>query len=99
MKIKELLEEGAGSEQVSRLFSLERYAWMALSYDMALAMDMDGCIQVANSAWQRASGHLPEVLRGQYLLEFMEFEDRERAPACPLPRGWPRQCPAAPPPP
>jgi len=78
MKIKAMLEEGAGSEQVSRLFSIERYAWMALSYDMALAMDMDGCIQVANSAWQRASGHLPEVLRGQYLLEFMEFDDRER---------------------
>ena len=78
MKIKSLLKEGAGSEQVSRLFNLERYAWMALSYDMALAMDMEGCIQVANSAWHRASGHSPEMLRGQYLLDFLEFEDRER---------------------
>ncbi|MBU1230475.1 MAG: GGDEF domain-containing protein [Proteobacteria bacterium] len=78
MNVKALLEDGASSEYLSHLFSIERYAWMALSYDMALAVDMDGCILAANSAWARASGHWPEVLRGQYLLEFMDFDDRER---------------------
>ena len=79
MNVKELMEEGAGSEQVAGLFDMERYAWMALSYDMALALDMDGCILAVNSAWQRAAGFWPEALRGKYLLEFMEFEDRERS--------------------
>jgi diguanylate cyclase (GGDEF)-like protein/PAS domain S-box-containing protein len=78
MKVKALLEEGAGPELVSRLFHIERYAWMALSYDMAVALDMDGCILAANAAWQRATGLWPEALRGQYLLEFMDFDDRER---------------------
>jgi diguanylate cyclase (GGDEF)-like protein/PAS domain S-box-containing protein len=78
MNVKELLEEGAGPELISRLFHIERYAWMALSYDMAVALDMDGCILAANSAWQRSTGLWPEALRGQYLLEFMDFDDRER---------------------
>lgn len=78
MNVKTLLEEGASGEYLSHLFSIERYAWMALSYDMAVAVDMDGCILAANAAWQRASGHWPEALRGQYLLEFMDFDDRER---------------------
>lgn len=78
MNVKELLEEGAGPELVSRLFHIERYAWMSLSYDMALALDMDGCILAANAAWQRATGLWPEALRGQYLLEFMDFDERER---------------------
>ena len=78
MNVKALLEDGAGGEYLSHLFSIERYAWMALSYDMALAVDMDGAILEANAAWARASGHWPENLRGQYLLEFMAFEDRER---------------------
>lgn len=78
MNVKALLEEGAGGEYLTHLFSIERYAWMALSYDMAVAVDMDGCILAANAAWQRASGHWPEALRGQYLLEFMDFDDRER---------------------
>lgn len=78
MNVKELLEEGAGSELVVQLFHIERYAWMALSYDMAVAVDMDGCILAANAAWQRSTGLWPEALRGQYLLEFMDFDDRER---------------------
>lgn len=78
MKVKELLQEGAGPDLVSRLFHIERYAWMALSYDMAVALDMDGCILAANAVWQRSTGLWPEALRGQYLLEFMHFDDRER---------------------
>jgi len=78
MNVKALLEDGADGEYLSHLFSIERYAWMALSYDMAVAVDMDGAILAANAAWARASGHWPEVLRGQYLLEFMDFDDRER---------------------
>jgi len=79
MNVKELLEEGAGSELIIQLFHIERYAWMALSYDMAAALDMDGCIVAANSVWQRATGLWTDALRGHYLLEFMHFEDRERA--------------------
>ncbi|MDR3641776.1 MAG: GGDEF domain-containing protein [Humidesulfovibrio sp.] len=79
MNVKELLEEGAGADTVANLFEIERYAWMALSYDMAVALDMDGCILAVNSAWQRSTGFWPEALRGKYLLEFMDFDDRERA--------------------
>jgi diguanylate cyclase (GGDEF)-like protein/PAS domain S-box-containing protein len=78
MNVKELLEEGAGSDLIAGLFDIERYAWMSLSYDMGIALDMDGCILAVNSAWQRATGLWPEALRGQYLLEFMHFDDRER---------------------
>jgi len=78
MNVKELMEEGADCEIVAGLFNIERYAWMALSYDMAIALDMDGCILAVNSAWQRSTGLWPEALRGQYLLEFMDFDDRER---------------------
>lgn len=78
MNVKELMEEGAGPDVVARFFNVERYAWMALSYDMALALDMDGCILAVNAAWQRATGLWPESLRGKYLIEFMAFEDRER---------------------
>ncbi len=78
MNVKELMEEGAGPDVIARFFTVERYAWMALSYDMALALDMDGCILAVNAAWQRATGLWPESLRGKYLLEFMAFEDRER---------------------
>ena len=79
MNVKELLEEGADGTYIAHLFQIERYAWMALSYDMALAVDIDGCIQASNAAWHRSSGHWPEELRGQYMIEFMEFSDRERA--------------------
>jgi diguanylate cyclase (GGDEF)-like protein/PAS domain S-box-containing protein len=79
MNVKELLEDGAGANQIAGLFDIERYAWMALSYDMAVALDMDGCILALNSAWQRSTGFWPEALRGHYLLEFMDFDDRERA--------------------
>jgi diguanylate cyclase (GGDEF)-like protein/PAS domain S-box-containing protein len=78
MNVKELLEQGAGGEHLSHLFRMERYAWMALSYDMAVAVDMDGCILAVNAAWQRSTGFWPEALRNQYLIEFMDFEDRER---------------------
>jgi diguanylate cyclase (GGDEF)-like protein/PAS domain S-box-containing protein len=82
MNVKELLEQGADDTHLSRLFHMERYAWMALSYDMAVAVDMDGCILAVNAAWQRATGFWPEALREQYLIEFMDFEDRERVLAC-----------------
>lgn len=78
MNVKELLEDGADGTYIAHLFQIERYAWMALSYDMALAVDMDGCILAANATWHRASGHGAEQLRGQYLLEYMDFADRER---------------------
>lgn len=78
MNVKELLENGASPRLLERLFRMERYAWMALSYDMAAALDMDGCILAANAAWNRAAGLVPEELMGRYLMEFMDFDERER---------------------
>ena len=78
MNVKELLEEGADAALIAHFFQIERYAWMALSYDMSLALDMDGCVLAANAAWHRASGHGADHLRGQYLIEYMDFDDRER---------------------
>lgn len=76
--IQTLIDDGASCEQIERMFSVERYAWMTLSYDMAIVLDMECCIVVANSAWSRASGHSQGSLSGKYILEFMEFEERER---------------------
>ena len=78
MDIRTLIDEGASGEQIVRMFGIERYAWMTLSYDMAIVLDMEGTIVAANAAWQRASGHSQETLSGRYLLEFIDFENRER---------------------
>lgn len=78
MDVKTLMDDGASGEQVLRMFSVERYAWMTLSYDMAIVLDVECCIAAVNTAWKRASGHSHETLSGKYILEFMEFEERER---------------------
>lgn len=78
MDIRTALEEGASGEQIARMFGTERYAWMTLSYDMAMVLDTEGNILAVNAAWQRASGHSQESLGGAYLLEFIDFENRER---------------------
>ncbi|GEM_PF-1378253 len=78
MDIRTLIEEGASGEQIVRMFSIERYAWMTLSYDMVIVLDTEGNIVAVNTAWQRASGHSQETLTGKYLLEFIDFENRER---------------------
>lgn len=78
MDIRTLIEEGASGEQILRMFSIERYAWMTLSYDMAIVLDTEGAIVAVNNAWQRASGNSQESLSGRYLIEFLDFQDRER---------------------
>jgi len=60
------------------MFSIERYAWMTLSYDMAIVLDTEGSIVAVNTAWKRASGHLQETLIGRYLIELIDYENRER---------------------
>ncbi|MBU1229644.1 MAG: sensor domain-containing diguanylate cyclase [Proteobacteria bacterium] len=78
MDIQTLIDDGASGEQIERMFVFERYAWMTLSYDMAMLLDVECCIEATNSAWARASGHSQESLHGKYILEFMDFEERER---------------------
>ncbi|MBI4805022.1 MAG: GGDEF domain-containing protein [Desulfovibrio sp.] len=77
MDFKVHFEQGADSEYISRLFDIERYAWMTLSYDMTMIVGSDGCIVAANAIWQRSAGYSREELHGKYLLEFMDYEDRE----------------------
>ncbi len=78
MNFHELLELGVSPEYLEHLFLTERYVWLALSFDMAVVMDIDGCMEEVNAHWERVTGHTPDELRGNYLIEFMRFEDRER---------------------
>lgn len=61
------------------LFATERYVWLALSYDLACVMDMEGCFEEVNTGWERATGYSMEDLTGKYLMEFIHFADRERS--------------------
>lgn len=65
-------------EYLEHLFRTERYVWLALSYDMAAVIDMEGCFRDANTPWERTTGHSVEELVGAYLMEYIHFADRER---------------------
>jgi len=78
MDMERAISEGASAEQLLRMFDIERYAWMTLSYDMTIVLDMDCGIVAANATWGRAAGYPQDVLVGKYLIELIEFEDRER---------------------
>jgi len=82
MSFREIIEQCEEVETLERLFSIERYVWLSLSHDMVAVLDMDGCITDVNSHWERAAGYPPVDLQGNYLLEFMHFEDREKNLAC-----------------
>ncbi len=78
MNLQELLEQGVSPEYLEHLFRTERYVWLTLSFDMAAVMDIDGCLEEINAHWERVTGYTPDELRGNYLIEFMRFEDREK---------------------
>ncbi len=82
MSFRDLLEQCEDPETLERLFSIERYVWLTLSHDMAAVLDMDGCITDVNSHWERTAGYAPAELQGNYLLEYMHFDDREKNLAC-----------------
>ncbi len=79
MDIRHLISQGADETFLQYAFNVERYAWLALSYDMAAVVGMSGNIDEVNSAWERATGYKKDELIEKYLLEFMHFDDRERA--------------------
>ncbi|WP_461209008.1 diguanylate cyclase domain-containing protein [Desulfocurvus sp. DL9XJH121] len=60
------------------LSATERYIWITLSNDLTAVLDMEGCFDEANPAWERTTGYSPQRLAGSYLLEFIHMEDRER---------------------
>ena len=63
---------------IEYLFATERYAWLALSYDLAAVLDIEGCFEEVNTGWERTTGYAMEYITGKYLLEFIHFADRER---------------------
>lgn len=79
MDIRHLISQGADETFLQYAFNVERYAWLALSYDMAAIVGMSGNIAEVNSAWERVTGYKKDELIEKYLLEFMHFDDRERA--------------------
>lgn len=79
MDFDRFLNECADPHMLERLFQVERYAWLALAQGLAAVIDIDGQFEDVNPSWERVTGHEPETLRNSYLLEYIHFEDREKA--------------------
>jgi len=76
----ELLEiEGIDLYTLERVLTVERYAWLSLSLDMAAVLTTDGQFEDCNVQWERVTGYAPQDLAGTYLIEHIHFDDRERA--------------------
>ncbi|EPR44683.1 diguanylate cyclase with PAS/PAC sensor [Desulfovibrio sp. X2] len=71
--------EDLGIEGVQQLLYVERYAWLSLSPDMAAVISLDGMFEDCNTHWENQVGYPREVLQGGYLVEYIHFDDRERA--------------------
>lgn len=78
MDIDWLINECNDPYLIERLFSVERYAWLSLSPDMCGVISMDGQILDINTHWERTTGLTPDALTGNYLIEHIHFNDRER---------------------
>lgn len=79
MDLEQLLQEGVDEITLERFFYYERYAWLALSHDMAAVIGIDGQMEDVNTNWESFTGHEPEDLKDTYLLEYIHFDDRERS--------------------
>ncbi|MGE4505883.1 MAG: diguanylate cyclase, partial [Desulfovibrionaceae bacterium] len=79
MDILELLQEGADEVTLQRFVYYERYAWLALSHDPAAVINLDGHLEDVNTNWESLTGHQADELQETYLLEYIHFDDRERA--------------------
>lgn len=73
-----LAAEGIDIYAVERVLTVERYAWLSLSLDMAAVLTTDGQFEDCNVQWERVTGHAPQGLTGSYLIEHIHFDDRER---------------------
>ena len=68
-----------GQEGVRQLLYVERYAWLSLSVDMAAVISLDGMFEDVNTHWEEHVGFSRDELQAAYLVEFIHFDDRERA--------------------
>ncbi|GFM37783.1 sensor domain-containing diguanylate cyclase [Desulfovibrio psychrotolerans] len=64
---------------IERMLQIERYAWLSLTHDMGAVVSIDGRFEDVNTHWEAVTGHDESVLLGSYLVEYMHFDDRERA--------------------
>lgn len=64
---------------IERMLQIERYAWLSLTHDMGAVVSIDGRFEDVNTHWEAVTGHDEGVLLGSYLVEYMHFDDRERA--------------------
>ena len=79
MDFEQLIQECPDVTDLERLLQVERYAWLSLSQDPAMVISIDGQVEDANTHWERVAGLEREQLQGAYLIEFIHFDDRERA--------------------
>ncbi len=79
MDFEQLIQECPDVSDLERLLQVERYAWLSLSQDPAMVISIDGQVEDANTHWERVVGLERERLQGAYLIEFIHFDDRERA--------------------
>ncbi len=79
MDINWLVHECSDPETLQRLFYFERYSWLALSHDMAAVISTDGMFEDLNTHWEMVTGHSREAMQHSYLIEYIHFDDREKA--------------------
>jgi len=79
MDIDWLINECSDPYILERLFYVERYAWLSLSPDMCAVISLEGQFEDVNTHWEKSVGLSREQLQGSYLMEYIHFDDRERA--------------------
>lgn len=78
MDIEWMFGEDFDPYLLQRLFYVERYAWLSLSPDMCAVISLDGQFEDVNTHWEEPTGISREDLQGDYLMEHIHFDDRER---------------------
>ncbi|WP_041720387.1 sensor domain-containing diguanylate cyclase [Pseudodesulfovibrio piezophilus] len=78
MDMNLFFEEDFDPYLLQRLFYVERYAWLSLSPDMCAVISIDGQFEDVNTHWEGVTGISREDLQGNYLMEHIHFDDRER---------------------
>ena len=79
MDLDWLINECNDPYVLERLFYVERYAWLSLSPDMCAVLSLEGQFEDVNTHWEKSTGISREQLQGSYLMEYIHFDDRERA--------------------
>lgn len=79
MDLDWLINECTDPYVLERLFYVERYAWLSLSPDMCAVLSLEGQFEDVNTHWEKSTGLSREQIQGSYLMEYIHFDDRERA--------------------